>query len=176
MSSITPHFSANFLMSLHDRQIFFTNLATFNEVAKATSKHQGLLFVNWRVVSEPKKTGGSSSSPITDLANKLHKNVFNEKDGEKKFTKVVFSSLCNKPQTSSPASKGSSPGSGQSPRSTSSAAAAPTVTRPSTVTSQMSLGEHQILQQLQREPSRTQQPQPQSKITNLHRKANPYRV
>ena len=176
MSSITPHFSANFLMSLHDRQIFFTNLATFNEVAKATSKHQGLLFVNWRVVSEPKKTGGSSSSPITDLANKLHKNVFNEKDGDKKFTKVVFSSLCNKPQTSSPASKGSSPGSGQSPRSTSSAAAAPTVTRPSTVTSQMSLGKHQILQQLEGQPSRTQQPQPQSKITNLHRKANPYRV
>ena len=165
-------------MSLHDRQIFFTNLATFNEVAKATSKHQGLLFVNWRVVSEPKKTGGSISSPITDLANKLHKNVFNEKNGEKKLTKVVFSSssLCNKPQASSPASKGSSPGSGQSPRSTSSAAAAPTVTRPSTVTSQMSLGEHQILQQLERHPSRTQQPQPQSKNTTLHRKASPYRV
>ena len=160
-------------MSLRDKQIFFTNVATFNEIAKPTSHFQGLSFGNWKIFSEPK-----SSSPRTDWAEKYHQNVFNHNNAEKKFTKVVFTSLCNKPQASSPttSTKGS-PGSGQSPRSTSSATAATaTVTRPSAVTSQMSLGEHQILQQLEKEPSRPQQPQPQPKNANVHRKANPYRV
>lgn len=158
-------------MSLRDKQIFFTNVATFNEIAKPTSHFQGLSFGHWKIFSEPK-----SSSPRTDWAERYHQNVFNHKNAEKKFTKVVFTSLGNKPQASSPttSTKGS-PGSGQSPRSTSSATAA-TVTRPSAVTSQMSLGEHQILQQLERDPSRPKQLQPQPKNANVHRKANPYRV
>ena len=166
-------------MSLRDKQIFFTNVATFNEVAKPTSWFPGLSFGNWKIFSEPKRGGGTCSSPRTDWADRCHNNVFKHNNGEKKFTKVVFTSSCNKPQASSPttATRGSPGGSGQSPSSTSSAAAAAaTVTRPSAVTSQMSLGEHQILQQLEKEPSRPQQPQPQPKNANVHLRANPYRV
>ena len=165
-------------MSLRDKQIFFTNVATFNEIAKPASHHPGLTFGNWKVFSEPKRIvgGGACSSPTTDWAERYHSNVF--KSGEKKFTKVVFTSSCNKQHASSPttSTRGSpNSGSGQSPKSTSSPTAA-SVTRPSTVTSQMSLEGHQILQQLDREPSRPQQPEPKPKKANVHRKANPYRV
>ena len=163
-------------MSLRENQIFFTNRATFNEMAKPTSTFQGLSFGNWRIFSEPKKVGVAGSSPRTDWAAKCHDNVYNNNNREKKFTKVVFTSI-KTTNASSPTTAARGSPSGQSPKSTNSATAAAKETQPSSATSQMSLGEHQILQQLEREPSRLQQPQPhQPKNTHVHRKANPYRV